>query len=171
MACVHLNLPSWQVFPCARRSTRRQLGAPESKAKARHQRRFAVAFDFGAPCVAPSSAASAVGEPKRTFGSGIHRPWMACVCRPRAREQRRHPSSHSDGGCGTRGLFSLAYFSLHKQREWKRPTGELSRRPAGRKTSSQSKSEMPDQQLKPPLSLTLSHKASGDRRCTDMRSQ
>ncbi|SEQ95867.1 hypothetical protein SAMN04488038_1135 [Solimonas aquatica] len=98
-----------------------ETGTPKSKATATaassDKRRCAAAFDLPPLCLAPSSAASAVGESNRKFDSVAAAPWMARLQRPRAREQRRLPAPRQRRrmrgvGCA---FFWLLFFAQAKK--------------------------------------------------------
>ena len=75
---------------------------------------FAVAVRFRDPLWPHRALAEHRGWRATMARQGTVRPWMACRCRPRARPTRRELRAAE---CGLRGVLSLGYFSLHKQRE------------------------------------------------------
>ncbi|SEQ60250.1 hypothetical protein SAMN04488038_108125 [Solimonas aquatica] len=89
MACTQLSRTSCSALPCARRTAQRQRRGPQhqkqQQLRARSVAALCCAVAFNPLCLAPSSVASAVGEPNRKFGSVAAAPWMARLQRPRAR--------------------------------------------------------------------------------------
>ncbi|SEQ75983.1 hypothetical protein SAMN04488038_110107 [Solimonas aquatica] len=93
LAWPQLSRPSWAALPCARRTAQRQRRGPQrQKPQQLHARSSALPLPLNPLCLAPSSAASAVGEPDTKSGSVAAAPGMARLQRPRAREQRRLPA-------------------------------------------------------------------------------
>jgi hypothetical protein len=129
-----LDSPSWRIVPCARPPHGASQGAPNAKSNSPspasgREKRLAVSSAFSRAMRSEPGILSSLGPhrgrsehrgwPARTAGQGVV--GQGCPITPTPKHASNEGIPHS--GMRPQGVLSLAYFSLHKQREVSRPAG------------------------------------------------